>query len=145
MRETVEIAPVGKVDTLPVVSGDEPSRESVALPPQVYGRVGLTIHALRKQRQLSRKELAEKAAVGLSYLVKVEGGERRARLDVLERIAQAMGEPLWRLFSDQRMAPDEEKWHGEARRIMEILPRLSTEDLHVILGVAQRLVGRPTD
>jgi transcriptional regulator with XRE-family HTH domain len=109
----------------------------------VYGRVGARIQALRKAHRLTQNKLAERAEVGVSYLVKVEGGVRKARLEVLERISNAMGEPLWRLFADQRIsAADEKRWHGEANKLVAILPRLSADDLRAVLGVAQQLVAR---
>ena len=136
---------MGRADTLLVASNDRSSRMPPEITTHVYSRVADRIQTLRKRHRLSRKDLADRAKVGLSYLVKVEGGERRARLDVLERLTGAMGEPLWRLFADQRMAPDEEEWQGDARKIMEIIPRLLPEDLRLLLGVAERLASLRMD
>ena len=108
----------------------------------IYRRVGVRIHALRIGRGLTQNELAEKADLGVSYLVKLESGVRKARLEVLERLARALGEPLWRFVSDGRLTMDETKWRGDAEKLVEILPKLSPEDIRALLGVAQQLAHR---
>lgn len=108
----------------------------------IYARVGARLQALRKAHGVTQNDLAEKASVGVSYLVKIEGGVRKARLEVLERLAAAMGEPIRTLFDDGRLTVDEKKRQGEARQMAEILPRLSTEDARALVGVALQLAGR---
>jgi transcriptional regulator with XRE-family HTH domain len=108
----------------------------------VYARVGARIQALRKTHGLTQNELAEKADVGVSYLVKVEGGARKARLEVLERLAKAMGEPLWRLFAEQRLTSDEKRGQGDAGKLIELLHSLPADEVKALLGVAQQFVTR---
>lgn len=110
--------------------------------PHVYARLGARIQALRKEHVLTQSELSEAADVGLSYIVKLEAGVRKARLEVLERLAKGMGEPMWRLFADQRMNPNEKRWQGDAAKLAEILPALAAENLKAVLAVAQQLAGR---
>jgi len=110
--------------------------------PHVYARLGARIQALRKEHGLTQNGLAETPDVGVSYLLKLEGGVRKARLEVLERLAKAMDEPLWRLFADQRMNQNEKRWQGDAAKLVEILPALSSDDLKAVLSVARQLSGR---
>jgi len=108
----------------------------------IYRRVGSRIQTLRMEHGLTQNELAEKADVGVSYLVKLESGVRKARLETLERLARALGEPLWRFISDWRLSPDETKWRGEVEKLAEILPRLAPEGIRALIAVAQQLANR---
>jgi len=105
----------------------------------IYEKLGKRIQELRRQRDLTQAELAEAADMGLSYLVKIEGGTRQARLDVIERIAIALDEPMWRLFSDSRLTTDEKRTAGETAKLTELAMALAPADVRALLAVAQRL------
>ncbi len=49
------------------------------------------IKDLRNKRRMTQTELAEAANVGLSFIAKVEGGDRLPSMTTLEAIAQALG------------------------------------------------------
>lgn len=53
--------------------------------------VGRNIKRLREQRGLPQDELAHLADIHVTYLSGVENGHRNITLNVLERIAQALG------------------------------------------------------
>lgn len=54
-------------------------------------RVGLNIRNLRNSRGLSQEQLALAAEVDRSYISEIELAKNSASLDVLERIAIALG------------------------------------------------------
>ena len=54
-------------------------------------RIGNTIQVLRVQQGLTVEELAEKAGVSSSLLVRVELGKFNVRLDTLSSVAEALG------------------------------------------------------
>ena len=54
-------------------------------------RVGLNIRNLRNSRGLSQEQLGLAAEVDRSYISEVELAKNSASLDVLERIADALG------------------------------------------------------
>ena len=54
-------------------------------------RIGNVIQVLRVQQGLTVEELAQKAGVGSSLLMRVELGKFNVRLDVLSSVAEAMG------------------------------------------------------
>lgn len=62
-------------------------------------RVGRVLKTLREQRELSQRDLAKKARVTQAYIALLEGGEKKnPSLDVLTRIAKALGVPVGELL-----------------------------------------------
>lgn len=53
--------------------------------------VGENIRALRDDRDMAQDELAHQAEIHTTYLSGVETGKRNITLNVLERIARALG------------------------------------------------------
>jgi transcriptional regulator with XRE-family HTH domain len=76
----------------------------VALDRDIYAAVGRRLQAHRKGRGLTQAELAERCGIAHSYLVKLEGGNRRAQLHTLESLAEQLGLPLTALFEDDPRA-----------------------------------------
>ena len=107
--------------------------------PDIYHLVGRRLQALRKAHGLTQNELAEKADVAVSYVVKLEGGTRRIQLETLVRIADVLGEPIAAFFVDRRPPPSEEKWRGEAAKLIDLIRDLDDEDVRSLVGVARRL------
>lgn len=60
-------------------------------PTPLQENIGLVITRLRKQRGWSQLSLAEKARVDRRYMSDVENGKRNLSLDVLQRLATALG------------------------------------------------------
>jgi transcriptional regulator with XRE-family HTH domain len=65
-------------------------------------RVGLNLQRLRRSKDLSQEELADRARVHQTYLSGVERGKRNPSLLVLERIAQALGTDVEELVRKRR-------------------------------------------
>lgn len=55
--------------------------------------VGKAIRILRAAKDMRLGQLAKSASVSTAYLSLVENGERRPSLDVLQRVADALGIP----------------------------------------------------
>ena len=54
---------------------------------------------LREARELSQVDLAKKAKVGRTYIVKLESGDKKnPSLAVLQRLAKALGVPVTELL-----------------------------------------------
>ena len=107
--------------------------------PDFYDELGRRIAAFRKAASLSQEQLGERAVVGVSYVAHIEIGSRRPTLDVLMKLADALDVPLWRLITDDRMAPDEVTWDASARDLAEKVRGLDTNDLHALSYLAERL------
>ncbi len=52
----------------------------------------------RKQMKMTRKELAAKTNLSMSYIYFIEAGERNPTIKVASKIAQALQQPLDNLF-----------------------------------------------
>jgi len=57
------------------------------------------LKALREDRGLSQVDLAKKADVGRTYIVKLESGDKKnPSLDILKKLAKALGVPVTELL-----------------------------------------------
>jgi transcriptional regulator with XRE-family HTH domain len=64
--------------------------------PRGFGRV---LRALRTSKEMGLRELAEKAKVPPGYLAELEAGKKKnPSLDVLKRLARALGVPVTELL-----------------------------------------------
>ena len=105
----------------------------------IYKTVGARLQALRKAHGMTQNELAERADLAVSYLVKLEAGVRKARLETLARLAKALDEPVWRFLADERLTPDETVWRGAARKVADAIRGLPGEDVDVLADLVRRL------
>ena len=64
-------------------------------------QVGLNIRNLRNSRGLSQEQLGLAAEVDRSYISEIELAKNSASLDVLERIADALGVDPKELFNER--------------------------------------------
>lgn len=62
-------------------------------------RVGSRLRALRQDRQLTQEELAERAEIHPTFLAKIEGGRRLPSVEVIRRLAGALGVPVASIVS----------------------------------------------
>ena len=61
-------------------------------PPKRLGRV---LKTLREEKGLTQVDLANKAKVGRTYIVKLETGDKKnPSLDILKKLAKALGVPV---------------------------------------------------
>ncbi|QIZ07624.1 helix-turn-helix transcriptional regulator [Priestia megaterium] len=61
--------------------------------------VGDRIRKLRKEKGLSQEELAYASSLHSTYIGRIERGEKNASLESLEKIANALNEPIENLVS----------------------------------------------
>lgn len=62
--------------------------------------LGDRIKQLRKERNITQEELADSASINRSYLSVIENGHSSPTMDVVERLAVALGVNLWVLISE---------------------------------------------
>jgi len=63
-------------------------------------KVGRRIEALRKQREWSQQELADRTDLDRTYISALEGGKQNATIKVLLKVSKAFAIPLDSLFGD---------------------------------------------
>ena len=71
--------------------------------------VGQRIRNYRNQRGLSQEKLAELSACHSTYIGQLERGEKNATLEIVERVAAALGVSLSELFEKIGGQKEEEK------------------------------------
>src|SRR5215471_18102041 len=93
--------------------------------------LGSRVRELRNQRGLTRKQMSEEADVSERHLAQLEAGEGNISVVLLQRIAEALNEPIANLFVPLASEP------AEKRLIQRFLERLPEDRLK---DVVSRLV-----
>lgn len=62
--------------------------------------IGERLKQIRREKKITQEELAEKSGVNRSYLSVVENGHSSPTVEVVEKLAQALGVNLWTLLSE---------------------------------------------
>ncbi|MDR1307860.1 MAG: helix-turn-helix domain-containing protein [Treponema sp.] len=75
----------------------------------------------RKLRNYSQLQLAEECGSSQTYIAELETGKKSPSLDMVERIAAALGIESWFLFRDEPSGKDEKRKlsHSEKKEITE--------------------------
>lgn len=64
----------------------------------VFVRFGMRLREIRLKKELSQERLAELAGLHRTYVSSVERGERNISLENIDRLANALGEPMAKLM-----------------------------------------------
>lgn len=59
---------------------------------------GLRIKELRRSKQLSQEQLAERADISSKYLSRMERGTEKPTLDMLIKLSKALEVEIWEMF-----------------------------------------------
>lgn len=63
-------------------------------------RFGIALRQARLRLELSQEELAARAGMHRTYVGQVESGQRNVAIDNLEKLAEAVGMPLWQMLKE---------------------------------------------
>lgn len=63
-------------------------------------RFGVALRQARLRLEISQEELADRAGMHRTYVGQVESGQRNVAIDNLEKLADAVGMPLWEMLKD---------------------------------------------
>lgn len=74
-------------------------------PVTTEARVGVRLRELRRERNMTAREVAETAKVSPAYLSRLENGKVSPTVATLTRVVQAMGESVARVFGDNESGP----------------------------------------
>ena len=83
--------------------------------------MGHRLRALRQDRRLTQEELAERAEIHPTFLAKIEGGQRLPSLEVIRRLAGALGVPVASVVS---ATDDRDGASSEDRLVSELVALL---------------------
>ncbi|MGB9791148.1 MAG: helix-turn-helix domain-containing protein [Thermacetogeniaceae bacterium] len=93
--------------------------------------VGENIRLLRRSKKMSQEKLAEMTGVSGSYIGYLERGERTPSLDLLAKIADALGVELVTLLT-----PSDDAANQELKKLIAFLSDKSPESIKFINEVA---------
>lgn len=97
---------------------------------------GNRIRSIREAANLSRETVAERAGTGTNYLGEVERGEKFPTLEMIERIAGALGVSPSAFFEYEAEEIDNQILVSKLQRL---LSRLNTDQLQQALRVLKAL------
>ncbi len=102
-----------------------------------YQQIGNRIRLVRRQAGLTQAELAEKASLSDNFIGLIERGEGRPTIQVVDRIADALGVHLSELFLGDE---NQSKKGGETlRELRRVLKRRELKDAQLILSISKRI------
>jgi len=102
----------------------------------VRGRLGKRIRLFRKAKKISQEKLAEMTELSVTFIGTAERGENCPSIKTCQKIAEALGVPLWDLFTF-------EEWSEEEKRIIEFACRLRGIDakkVDLILEIGEKIL-----
>ncbi len=67
----------------------------------IYLQVGSRVREIREQMGITQEKLAFKAEIHPSFLSHIERGTKKASLETMEKLAEALGVPTQNLFAPQ--------------------------------------------
>jgi transcriptional regulator with XRE-family HTH domain len=97
--------------------------------------LNLQIRQLRKDRNLTLKELAERVGISAPHLSEVERGKKNVNNHILTRIANALDVPPKALIGDND--DDDDDW----AQLKAIVQDLSQDDVDRLTRFAEGLAG----
>ncbi len=117
--------------------------------------VGERLRDLRQSQHLSQGDIEKRTGLLRCYLSRVENGHTIPSIDTLERLAQALQVPMYRLFYDGEGAPTpipgarrETLWGEKGKharyfdRLRKLLARMTPRHRSFVLVLAGKLGSR---
>jgi|SRR5580692_1021110 transcriptional regulator with XRE-family HTH domain len=117
--------------------------------------IGERLKDLRTQKNLSQGDVEKRTGLLRCYISRVENGHTVPSVDTLERMAQALQVPMYRLFTDEAHAkkpniPVEairsravrSKQDDEMRVLAKLLSRMSDKDRGILFHMASKMAHR---
>ena len=117
------------------------------------------LRAIRQQKDLSQGDIEERTGLKRCYVSRVENGHTVPSIETLEKLARALGVPMYQLFYDGEAPPeipsipeglstDTDVWgnSGEPlkffKRLRHLLGRLSDDDRKLIMHMTFQMVRK---
>lgn len=117
--------------------------------------IGERLKALREQKKMSQGDIERRTGLLRCYISRVENGHTVPAIETLEKMARAIGVPMYQLFYDGEKppAPDLPKIAGEGwgntgrnarilSRFRRLMSRTDKSDLKLLLFMAQKMSQR---
>jgi transcriptional regulator with XRE-family HTH domain len=119
-----------------------PQRKKTIKHDEIVARFGVRLRELRLARGMSQAELAGQADVTTNYISRLEGGGAAPGIDLVARLAQALGVAIADLLPGEEAVADLAVTRQQAKRLFDSL--LQREDPAVLVLLTQ-LLARLSD
>jgi len=117
--------------------------------------VGERLKVLREQKKMSQGDVEHRSGLLRCYISRVENGHTVPSVDTLERMAQALKVPLYRLFTDDAHVvkpniPQESTrsrvaistQERDLRAFAKLLSRMDEKDRGILFHMASKMANR---
>jgi transcriptional regulator with XRE-family HTH domain len=121
--------------------------------------IGERVRKLREEKKLSQGDIEKRTGMLRAYISRVEHGHVMPTIESLEKIANALEVPLYRLFYDGKKTPkmpnpfkrnsfDDSAWGTSGkdakflRMLRRLLGKIDEEDRRLILDMAGKMARR---
>lgn len=118
--------------------------------------IGDRLKALREEKHLSQGEMEKRSGLLRCYISRVENGHTVPAIETLEKMARALGVPMYALFYDGEEPPkppkllpaDKDDFGASGRerqyveRLCQSLARMRPRDLELLMHVSHHLAFR---
>jgi transcriptional regulator with XRE-family HTH domain len=117
--------------------------------------IGDKLKALRAQRNLSQGDIEKRTGLLRCYVSRVENGHTVPSVDTLEKMAQALEVPMYRLFTDEEhvRAPNipaeivprraaNSKQERDVRAFAKLFARMDENSRGLLIHVAAKMANR---
>jgi transcriptional regulator with XRE-family HTH domain len=115
-----------------------PQRKKTIRHDEIVARFGQRLREVRLSRGMSQSELAHQAEITTNYISRLEGGGAAPGIDLVARLALALGVPLAELLPTTPILDDLAVARQRAKKLFDDL--LRTDDRAVLLVLTQVLV-----
>jgi transcriptional regulator with XRE-family HTH domain len=113
------------------------------------------LRTLREEKKLSQGDVKKRTGLLRCYISRVENGHTVPSVDTLEKLAQALGVPMYRLFTDddhvrKPNVPAEDrlsraansKQEREIRALAKFLSRMDDKNRGLLFRMASKMANR---
>ncbi len=102
----------------------------------IYSILGDRIREERKQAGLTMEKLAELAGISTSFLAYIETKGRKASLETIQKLAEALRIPVARLF-ETAPGPEKDKIYAATQQFAQLIRDRNAAETAGILEVAK--------
>lgn len=97
-------------------------------------KLGSNISKFRKSLQITSTELAKQVGVSQSFISEIENGKKYPRIDLLQKIAQALGTTTSELLGEVPPVLS-----GEMLRLFNATRELTSDQIDALISVVREL------
>ncbi|MCM8816750.1 MAG: helix-turn-helix transcriptional regulator [Candidatus Omnitrophica bacterium] len=108
----------------------------------IYKTLGQSIRKIRKSLGLTQEELSRKTGIAPSFLSHIERGTKKASIETIYKIANALDVPLQKIFTEFHQPLGKNKNFSFSKKIEMLVKDKDEEYKKVLLKVAKLLASK---